>query len=726
TFEDYGLPLIELVRKLSESSEINNSEKIESAQKNQAPPSKLDIVKVFESNPLDKPKNYDSLYKSLKKIKTTINVEPFNIDSIYEKFDYAFIFTKWSRNGFLMEDDDACSDYTSLIDILDCLPSQIKGLVILVDELPQNIEIETIESQYDTPVLIISHNKFDTSILKKLGQIQHRIFKKRDFTFIEDNIVINQSNFDTNINPSGANKLIRTSSNNLFNIDKSSFSNFVGRASDLATVSREISRIEDKNLALVLKGSGGVGKTEVAKKVAIELHARGRFSDGITFIDCEPISDIDQFKQKLSLAFNKQGSDDLLAELAQSTHNGSRLIILDNYESILNVQNQKAEFLSFIGPITEYATLLITSREVSGESWEEEYTLRSLESDEALLLFNNITKNRYLSESKQKFLKQNILEDLLDRNPLAIKLIASSLPPGKSLYELENDLENEFSKCDALDIFSNDVDNNINRQQSLLASIVYSYKTLNTSERKALELISYFPDGINLSTLKTIVSKSNELDKLKSSKNIISDKDIKTLSDKSLLNRDCSKIKLHPIINRYILAKANINESNNYYWTEVAKYNMAFFDYLYNLKNHEKKLSLDYALSNANNALLAASIVDKIDFSRIEQEEYINYLDTLDYFTTSLSICDSLHKILFDLLEYLQENDFDENFKLCIDMLLCSSLFFDGNFESSVAYLEDKFPLEVLVNFEAKSFIDHVAKNTAWPIYNMLGALLRN
>ncbi|WP_394246039.1 SIR2 family protein [Vibrio profundi] len=723
TFEDYGLPLIQLVRSLGKDSKFNNVEQKEKEPTRQdtEKSSKLDIVKIFESNPLDKPKTYDSLYKSFKKLKTTINIEPFNIDNIYEKVDYAFIFTKWSRNGFLMEDDDACSDYTSLIDILDCLPSQLKGLVILVDELPQDIDIDIIESQYDTPVLILPHNNFDTNTLKKLAQIQHKIFKKRDFTFIENTIAINHSNFDTNINLTGKNTLVRTSSNNLFNIDKSSFSNFVGRASDLATVSREISRIEDRNLALVLKGSGGVGKTEVAKKVAIELHARGKFSDGVTFIDCEPISDLDQFKQKLSLAFNKQGSDDLLAELAQSIDNGSRLIILDNYESILNIQNQKNEFLSLIGPITEYATVLITSREVSGESWEEEYTLRSLESDEALVLFNNITKHRYTSESNQKFLKQNILENLLDRNPLAIKLIASSLPPGKSLRELENDLENEFSNCDALNLFSKDIDRNINRQQSLLASIVYSYKTLNTSERKALELISYFPDGINLSTLKTIANKSNELDKLKGSKNIISDKDIKTLSDKSLLNRDCSKIKLHSIINRYILAKANINESNNYYWTEVAKYNMAFFDYLYNIKSKDKKVALDHALSNANNALLAASIGDKIDFSRIEQEEYINYLDTLDYFTTSLSICDSFHKVLVDLLERLKEKKFEENFNLSIDMLLCSSLFFDGNFETSLDYLEDRLPLGVLVNFEAKSFIDHVAKNTAWLIYNMLG-----
>ncbi|WP_039990959.1 AAA family ATPase, partial [Vibrio azureus] len=197
------------------------------------------------------------------------------------------------------------------------------------------------------------------------------------------------------------------SESRLYNIDKSTTTNFVGRHSDLSAISREITRIEDKELVLVIKGSGGIGKTTLINKLAIELSKRDKYNGGIHFIDCEPIADFNLFYQKISSIFNLQSAQYLIEHLNDFFDEKKRLIILDNFESILNntetSKDIKSRYLTLIGELSQFSSIVITTRESCDEPWEEEYTLRSLESDEAIQLFNKITKNKYSSPGEQLY-----------------------------------------------------------------------------------------------------------------------------------------------------------------------------------------------------------------------------------------------------------------------------------------------------------------------------------
>ncbi|MCI5137595.1 MAG: hypothetical protein D3922_04085 [Candidatus Electrothrix sp. AR1] len=152
--------------------------------------------------------------------------------------------------------------------------------------------------------------------------------------------------------------------------------------------------------------------------------------------------------------------------------------------------------------MVDYAKVLVTSREVLGLEGETVHQMRRLTTDEAAELF---TAKFPVPDQQRNFLCQDILSRQLDNNPLAIKLVTGQLPKGKSLDVLREELEEKlFSKVrvDELEIFDSGPDSNIERMDSIYASILYSYRRLSEREQTAFELLSLFPDGIHLEEFK--------------------------------------------------------------------------------------------------------------------------------------------------------------------------------------------------------------------------------
>ncbi|EKO3462427.1 hypothetical protein NTE11_004390, partial [Vibrio fluvialis] len=258
------------------------------------------------------------------------------------------------------------------------------------------------------------------------------------------------------------------------------------------------------------------------------------------------------------------------------------------------------KYLDLVGAVSEFCSVIITTRETIEEPWSYELTLRSLESDEALELFNIHTKYQYNSSKQQTFIKTELIEKHLDRNPLAIKLVSSNIPPSKDIYDLERDLFNELKSIDKSTYLNSTSDSNINRQDSLLGSIIYSYNTLNHEEKRAIELISLFPDGISLNNLKEIIK--NGKNKLKSSIDI-TDRNIKSLSNKSLLINSGNDIKLHSIVGRVIISIAKTNEKTHPYWHTVCLYNINFIELVHSLNINNEWIATDLFTSYYNNII---------------------------------------------------------------------------------------------------------------------------
>ncbi|CAK8724665.1 hypothetical protein GMJAKD_14530 [Candidatus Electrothrix aarhusensis] len=263
------------------------------------------------------------------------------------------------------------------------------------------------------------------------------------------------------------------------------------------------------------------------------------------------MTDSRQFQFKAAAVFGLELAEDLWEHLSEHHDEQERLIIFDNFEPLLYLDEQE-EIKEILSKIADYATVLVTSREVLDLEGETVHQMRRLTTDEAVELFN--TKFP-VPEQQMDLLRQKILSRLLDNNPLAIKLITDTLPKGKQLDVLREELENDlFGKLSVneLEIFDSGPDSNIERMDSIYASIQYSYRLLNEQEKTAFELLSLFPDGIDLEEFKRLTGKSKKQKKIPPL--MITDRLVKALVNKSMIENNSGHLKLQSMIGRFAQA----------------------------------------------------------------------------------------------------------------------------------------------------------------------------
>lgn len=693
TFPEFGEPLVSLVECLSHHNKDGEINSVSTKKKINTESKKT--ISIHIADPLDKPREYDYLKKFIRSFKKDVDKYYLSADSIWIDSDYTFIFSNLTKNGLLIEDDSCCSEYLPLESVLEELPINTKGSFIFVDKISKEITEEQLRTVTSLPVAIYEIDKECKSSKRKIDSINHQLFRKNNINIFDKGIILNKDKFDLDFDLK--NLSINDSSRNtkLINIEKSSVSNFIGRSSDLATISRELTRIEDKTLALVLKGSGGIGKTTISKKLAIEYSKRGKFEHGITLIDCEPIDSYSQFYKKISASFELTSIENLVEHLQENNFDNNRLLILDNFESILNLNECKSVkcFLDLVGSISEFCSIILTTRQNTQEPWEQELVLRSLDSDEALELFNIHTGNSYSSKKQQKFIKEELIEKQLDKNPLAIKLIASNIPPGKDINEISEDISIELSSIDSSNYFNSSEDLNISRQQSLIGSVAYSYKTLNEREKRAIELISLFPDGISLKNLRMVFESEKSKEK---SKFIISDREIKSLSNKSMLDNNGKNIKLHSIVSRFIISIAKENKDNHPYWQKVAKYNFMVCRAFTDIFLTNEWLAVEIFLSNYNNLLLTMEMLDNLDFDIVEPDELFNYIYHTSRFCQNISSTSSIKSYISRFLEIVKsrKEQFSSKYPLMLELILLNFEYHEVDCISSSKNLKEIYPIE--------------------------------
>jgi hypothetical protein len=256
--------------------------------------------------------------------------------------------------------------------------------------------------------------------------------------------------------------------------------------------------------------------------------------------------------------------------------------------------------------------VVVTSREWLQIEGEIEYELRQFTTGEAVDLFTANTTDT-LSKKDMALLRQDILETLLDKNPLAITLITQNMPVGKQLSVLKHELETDlFAKIseDELGIFDANADLNIARKKSIYGSILYSYKTLNHNEQKAFEILSLFPDGIDLEAFKRL-SNNKDMKKADVKVSMITDKVIKALADKSMLENNNGIIKLQSIVGKFAEAKLNQRDKVPQYYQNAFEHNAAVIRGLDNLRFTNQKQALQRFNQQQGNFLKSIGIHSK-------------------------------------------------------------------------------------------------------------------
>ncbi|HEY3549929.1 MAG TPA: adenylate/guanylate cyclase domain-containing protein [Gaiellaceae bacterium] len=274
---------------------------------------------------------------------------------------------------------------------------------------------------------------------------------------------------------------------------------FLGRDQELGDV-RELLARGDARL-LTLTGAGGSGKTRLA------LHAAGEaaeaYPDGVWWVPLAPLADPVDVGPAAARALGGGGT---LPELVD----GRRLLLLlDNFEHVVEAAPEVAAVLAEC----PHADVLVTSRERLRVQGEHVYPVPVLERAEARRLF--VTRAR---AAQPDFEPDEHLDELcsrLDDLPLALELAAART----SLLSTEQLLERLGNRLDLLR-GGRDAET---RQQTLRATIEWSYELLEPDERRLLAALSVFRGGWTLEAAEQVADADLEL--------------MQSLVDKSLVRR---------------------------------------------------------------------------------------------------------------------------------------------------------------------------------------------
>ncbi|MDD2734217.1 MAG: SIR2 family protein [Desulfuromonadaceae bacterium] len=443
-FEDFGDPLVKLVNCITSHAPRQQESGKDAVSKQ--PDQQLQQIKLggkkialFSASPLDEEQHYSGLLKEFRNIACPIDHYSLSIDNLnnVQGYDYLLILSKVIKHKLLIEDDCLCSRRIGFEELEEEIGNErTAGIFFFVDQLPDPISTAKIF----LPTLILADVE-----KKQLRSVVFQLFKKNNLDFYENSLLLNRQAFELNAlseKIQGDNNIQKHKTSLPESIDPKTVRNFIGRTGDLEQICRKLMALKEDGGVLTIKGSGGIGKTTTVKKITVALADRGYFKGGISFVDCEPITDSQQFQYKVAAAFNLEQAEDLKQHLRDHHDQQSRLILLDNFETLLYL-NDHQEIKSVLGLVCDFATIVITSRERLQVEGEVVYEMRQFTTDEAVELFISCLDQRIIAPDELELLRQDIIENLLDNNPLAIKLITANMPKGKRFADLKKELETD-------------------------------------------------------------------------------------------------------------------------------------------------------------------------------------------------------------------------------------------------------------------------------------------
>lgn len=260
---------------------------------------------------------------------------------------------------------------------------------------------------------------------------------------------------------------------------------------------------------ITLTGAGGIGKTTVALRVAELLI--GHYRDGIRLLDLAPLSASAMILPNLAALLDLTATDhEPLATFARSLHERQLLLVIDNCEHLLDDIALISETLLRHAPKLH---ILATSREALRAEGEHVQRLEPLACPPAtgnraqalgypalqLLIERAMSHQDHFELSEAELPLAIDICQRLDGIPLAIELAAAQIERF-GLSGLLVQLEDNFrlltrDRCSALP-----------RQQTLRATLDWSFDLLTPCEQICLRRLAVFRGGFSLASAAAVIA----------------------------------------------------------------------------------------------------------------------------------------------------------------------------------------------------------------------------
>ncbi|WP_127495919.1 SIR2 family protein [Paenibacillus glycanilyticus] len=661
-------------------------------------------IAILISTPIDKDNTvtFEKILKNFSKYNVIIECFNFSIETIRSlvDFDFIFAFSNTIKNKIIIEDQYFKSKLITLQEIDDNLIAEhLKGFFLFIDN-----EFDLQNQKLSFPLALIKGEDLSGLIFK--------FFHKKTLKVSNIVTIFNEERFNFVSLEIGNPQIIvlkeRSKARLSESIDAKNLSNFVGRKTDIEDIIRKV--LNNNNSILTIKGSGGIGKTSIIKKVSLEFFERGYYSDGIFFIDCEFINNYQSFEYKIGHCFGIDSSINIKEHILQNNMKLDVIIILDNFEPLLYIEDIE-KIKGLLTFICEYSNIIITSREWIDFEFEERHELRGFTNEEALQLFNKCYKS-IIKESEMKILKEEILDKLLNNNPLAIKVITRNIPKTKSMFLLKDELEADFFSITEVgyeDIFDDKADANIERSKSLYQSISYSYKRLSPNEKLLFEILSIFPDGIHMNNIKTFFQQ----DSYKWHSVRITDREINSLENKSLIEINRGFIKLQSIIGRFAEKQflKRTNEEKIEYYKKAYDFIVFVIEKVVSIYYENEGIGIRVFDQNIENCLKCLDYIVLFDEDKIEKLQLIGRLNSLFKKVGQASI---FHRKIRAIKKYFYDI---ENSDIMLESIIINSKYYDGEFEEAYVELQNLVPIEKLYSFDNDDMVQGIIIFSAINVY---------
>ncbi|HTT59153.1 MAG TPA: adenylate/guanylate cyclase domain-containing protein [Acidimicrobiales bacterium] len=279
---------------------------------------------------------------------------------------------------------------------------------------------------------------------------------------------------------------------------------FVGRDREV----QEVRRLVETTRLVTLTGAGGSGKTRLALHVAAELLDGS--GDGVWLVELAPLSDPDAVASTISsvLGIATQAGRPALETLVDALVPQRILLVLDNCEHLIGDCAKVADVILRRCPEVH---LITTSREPLGIGGETIYRVPSLSlpatDEEVVTAVDSDAVKLFVERARGQGV--DLVLDAhtgplvvsicrrLDGMPLAIELAAARMR-SLSLSSLYDRLDQRFR------LLTGGSRSALPRQQTLRATVDWSYSLLSAPERSVLQRLSVFAEGFDLEAAESV------------------------------------------------------------------------------------------------------------------------------------------------------------------------------------------------------------------------------